>query len=145
MSATQEILDELRPTLYFIDYSTMSKSIQLLRWFLPVQLPPENHSIGYELWFEEFMTLWEICYNAPSWENKMMELMAALANYNIGYINWEPYISLMFTRFMRCLKLPVSYNKIQRYKHHEIDACSITTWIVAVLVISYFKLKSRFK
>ncbi|OAD56880.1 Proteasome activator complex subunit 4 [Eufriesea mexicana] len=129
LSATQEILDELRPTLYFIDSSTMFKSIQLLRWFLPVHLPPEHHSIGYQLWFEEFMALWEVCHNAPTWENKMMKLMAALANYNIGYINWEPYMSLMFTRFMRCLKLPVSYNKTQRYKHHEIDAIPITTWI----------------
>lgn len=133
LSATQEILDELRPTLCLFDVVTMSKSIQLLRWFLPVQLPPKYHSIGYQLWFEEFMILWEMCHNAPTWESKMMELIAALANYNIGYINWEPYIPLMFTRFMRCLKLPVSYNKIQRHKHHEMDATSITTWIVAVL------------
>lgn len=113
----------------------MSDSMQLLRWFLPVQLPPKYHSIGYQLWFEEFMKLWEICYNAPAWENKMMDLMAAVANYNIGYINWEPYIPLMFTRFIRCLKLPVSYNKIQR--NHEIDANCITIWIVAVLVKFY--------
>ncbi|XP_060826320.1 proteasome activator complex subunit 4-like isoform X1 [Bombus pascuorum] len=131
LSATQEILDELRPTLCLTDVITMSESIQLLRWFLPVQLPPKYHSIGYQLWFEEFMKLWEICHNAPTWENKMMELMAAVANYNIGYINWEPYIPLMFTRFIRCLKLPVSSNKLQR--HHEIDASSITIWIVAVL------------
>ncbi|PBC33887.1 Proteasome activator complex subunit [Apis cerana cerana] len=133
LSATQEILDELRPTLCLVDVLTMSKSIQLLRWFLPVQLSPKHHSIGYKLWFEEFMTLWEICHNSLTWESKMMELMAALANHNIGYINWEPYIPLMFTRFIRCLKLPVSYNKIQRYKHHEIDACFIASWIVAVL------------
>lgn len=141
MSATQEILDELRPTLCLVDVSTMSKSIQLLRWFLPVQLSPKHHSIGYKLWFEEFMTLWEICHNSLTWESKMMELMAALANHNIGYINWEPYIPLMFTRFIRCLKLPVSYNKIQRYKHHEIDACFIASWIVAVLVRFYIYLR----
>ncbi|CAK9822685.1 Proteasome activator complex subunit 4 [Anthophora retusa] len=133
LSATQEILDELRPSLCPFTLSTMCKSMQLLRWFLPVQIPPEHHSIGYQLWFEEFMDLWEVYHNAPKWECSMMELMAELANYNIGYINWEPYIPLMFTRFMRCLKLPISYNKTERGKHYEIDAPSVGVWIVAVL------------
>ncbi|CAL7949711.1 unnamed protein product [Xylocopa violacea] len=133
LSATQEILDELRPTLCPIVGSTMVNSIQILRLFLPIQLPPEHHSVGYQLWFKEFMMLWETCYNATEWEAKMMKLMASLANYNIGYIDWEPYIPLMFTRFMRCLKLPVSYNKTRVYKYYETDPCPITVWIVSVL------------
>ncbi|XP_003702630.2 proteasome activator complex subunit 4A [Megachile rotundata] len=133
LSATQEILDELRPTLCPLNFPIMYKSLQMLRSFLPVQLPPKHHSIGYELWFDEFMALWEVCHNVPEWETKMMDLMASLANCNIGYINWEPYIPLMFTRFMQGLKLPVSYNKSQKYKHHGVDATSIAKWIVAVL------------
>nr|XP_034177609.1 proteasome activator complex subunit 4-like [Osmia lignaria] len=133
LSATQEILDELRPTLCPLDVSTMSKSLQILQWFLPVQLPPKYHSMGYQLWFDEFMTLWEVYHNIPEWETKIMDLMASLASCNIGYIEWEPYIPLMFTRFMQGLKLPVSYNKLQKYKYYEIDATSIAKWIVAVL------------
>ncbi|XP_054011040.1 proteasome activator complex subunit 4B-like isoform X2 [Hylaeus anthracinus] len=128
-----EILDELRPTFFPLDSVMMSASLETLEWFLPVQLSPKHHSIGHELWFNEFMSLWEVCHNAPTWENGMMWLMARLASHNIGYINWEPHIPLMFTRFVRCLRLPVTYNQIQRCKYHKIDTSPIAIWIAAVL------------
>lgn len=112
----------------------MTKSLEALEWFLPLQLPPEHHSIGYELWFDEFMTLWEVCYNAPEWENEMMCLIAELAFHNIGYIDWEPYIPLMFTRFVRYLKLPVTYSQTQSSKDHKINMSFIAIWTTSVLV-----------
>lgn len=112
----------------------MSQSMLTLRLFLPIQLPPQHHGLGHQLWFEELMRLWEISHNAPEWEHEMMDLIAPLANCNIGYIDWEPYIPLMFTRFMRCLKLPVSYSKTERFKLHEIEPASIAIWIVSTLV-----------
>lgn len=134
LNATQEILDELRPTFYPLDNKTMCVSLKTLECFLPLQLPPEHHSIGHQLWFEEFMTLWKVCHNGPLWENNMMWLMARLAHNNIGYIDWEPHIPLMFTRFIRCLHLPVTYKQTQNNKFHKLDIASIATWIVAVLV-----------
>lgn len=134
MSATQEILDELRPTLYPLDGMTMSVSFQTLECFLPLQLPPKYHSIGHQLWFDEFMTTWKVCHNAPQWENDIMWLMARLAIYNVGYIDWEPYFPLMFTRFIRCLNLPVAYKKVQHIKNNKIEVAPITIWITAVLV-----------
>nr|XP_033324313.1 proteasome activator complex subunit 4A-like [Megalopta genalis] len=131
LSTTQEILDELRPTLYPLDRAPMFMKMELLEWFLPLQLSPKYHSIGHELWFNEFMSLWEVCNNAPKWENEMMNLMARLASYNIGYINWEPYIPLMFTRFVRSLGLPVAYNKQRTSSCHKLDTMAI--WIVSVL------------
>ncbi|XP_076235371.1 proteasome activator complex subunit 4A [Calliopsis andreniformis] len=133
LSTTQEILDELRPTLCPLDGTMISTSLEALEWFLPVQLPPKYHSLGHELWFNEFMTLWEVCHNAPKWENDMMWLMARLASHNIGYINWEPYIPLMFTRFIRSLRLPVLYNQTQRCKYHKIDTSPIVIWITSIL------------
>ena len=133
LSATQEILDELRPNLCPLDDAMMTKSLEALEWFLPVQLPPEHRSIGYELWFNEFMTLWEVCYNAPEWENEMMCLIAQLAFHNIGYIDWEPYIPLMFTRFVRYLKLPVTYSQTQSSKDHKINMSFIAIWTTSVL------------
>ncbi|XP_076166569.1 proteasome activator complex subunit 4 isoform X2 [Ptiloglossa arizonensis] len=133
LSATQEILDELRPTFFPLNCVMMSARLETLEWFLPVQLFPKYHSIGHELWFNEFMSLWEVCHNAPKWENVMMWLMARLASNNIGYINWEPHIPLMFTRFVRCLRLPVSYNQMQRCKYHKIGTSPIAIWIAAVL------------
>ncbi|RLU16905.1 hypothetical protein DMN91_010974 [Ooceraea biroi] len=136
LNATQEILDELRPTFCPLDGLTMCTSLQTLECFLPLQLPPEHHSIGHQLWFDEFMTMWKVCHNGPQWENDMMWLMARLANYNIGYIDWEPHLPLMFTRFIRCLNLPVTYKQTQNNKNHKIDSVPIAIWIVAVLVRS---------
>ncbi|XP_012258033.2 proteasome activator complex subunit 4B-like [Athalia rosae] len=133
ITATQEILDELRPGLCPLDHATMSSTLETLEWFLPLTLSPEHHSLGHQLWFDEFMSLWEVCHNAPKWEDEMMWLMSRLASHNIGYINWEPHIPLMFTRFLRCLSLPVTYKHMQSSKHHKIDTSSIALWIVSVL------------
>ncbi|KAL6256285.1 hypothetical protein P5V15_012401 [Pogonomyrmex californicus] len=133
LSATQEILDELRPKLCPLNGATMCTTIQILEWFLPLQLPPEHHSMGYQLWFDEFMTMWKVCRNGPQWENDMMTLMAMLAVYNIGYIDWEPHFPLMYTTFLRCLNLPVTYKKIPNNLNHKIEMVSIAKWIIATL------------
>jgi proteasome activator subunit 4 len=106
----------------------------MLEWFLPIALPPEKSYLGHKLWFHELMNLWEVCHNAPAWEGNMMWLMARLAQCNIGYIDWEPYIPLMFSRFMRSLNLPVSYKNVQSFKHHRLDTSATALWIVSVLV-----------
>lgn len=134
VTATKEILDELRPCLCPFDTSTMTSTIETLEWFLPVNLPPKHHAMGHKLWFDELMSFWEVCHNAPNWEDEMMWLMARLASNNIGYVDWEPHIPLMFTRFIRCLSLPVTYKHMQSSKHHKIDTSSIAMWIVSVLV-----------
>lgn len=100
--------------------------------FLPVQFLPETHSLGYELWFSEFMNLWGTG-NIP-WGSSMMHLMSQLAYYNIGYIDWEPYIPLMFTRFVRSLNLPVSYKNASCNTNYELGVYSISLWISSVLV-----------
>jgi proteasome activator subunit 4 len=105
----------------------------MLEWFLPISLPPEKSCFGHQLWFHEFMHLWEVCHNAPAWEGDMMRLMARLARCNIGYIDWEPYIPLMFTRFLHSLKLPVSYQNIQYSKHHKLGVGAMALWIISVL------------
>ncbi|KAM0724588.1 Proteasome activator complex subunit 4B [Formica fusca] len=133
LNATQEILDELRPTFCPFDSTTMCTSLQTLECLLPLQLLPEHHSIGHQLWFDEFMTMWKVCHNAPQWENNMMWLMARLATHNIGYIDWEPHFPLMFTRFIRCLNLPVTYKQTQNSKNHKLEIAPIAIWIVAVL------------
>ncbi|KAG7204017.1 hypothetical protein KM043_001879 [Ampulex compressa] len=133
INATQEILDELRPMLCPYDNGTMIEAVEALEWYLPVTLRQEHHSFGYQLWFEEFMTLWTTCYNAPHWEHSMMWLMARTAMHNIGYIDWEPYIPTMFTRFLRSFDLPVIYKNIRDKKHYKLNNVSIAIWITSVL------------
>lgn len=63
----------------------------------------------------------------------MTWLMAKLSTYNIGRINWEPYIPIMFVRFSRTLNLPVGYRKRQSCKQYKIDISAMTLWIVSIL------------
>ncbi|XP_022913061.1 proteasome activator complex subunit 4A-like [Onthophagus taurus] len=145
VSATQEILDEFRPKMCPYSNNFISDAIGYLEVFLPVVTKPEEAHSGYNLWFEEFMNLWEVCHNANLWESDMAVLMGRLANFNIGYIDWEPYIPIMYVRFLRTLHLPVGYRKKQSMKLYKIDMSAMTLWIVATLgggsEIAYFHLE----
>uniref|UniRef100_A0AAQ5Y407 Proteasome activator complex subunit 4 C-terminal domain-containing protein n=1 Tax=Amphiprion ocellaris TaxID=80972 RepID=A0AAQ5Y407_AMPOC len=90
-SATQEMLDEWRPLLCPFDV-TMQRAISYFELFLPTTLPPELHHKGFKLWFDELISLWVSVQNLPSWEIHLVNLFARLANDNIGYIDWDPYI-----------------------------------------------------
>ncbi|KAK9752669.1 Proteasome-substrate-size regulator, mid region [Popillia japonica] len=130
VTATQEILDEFRPQLCPYSNSEIASAIEYLEIFLPIVVKPEEADLGYKLWFEELMNLWEVCHNANIWESHLATLMARLAKYNIGYINWEPYIPIMFVRFLRTLHLPVGYKQKQSSKMYKIDIHAMTMWIV---------------
>lgn len=111
----------------------MEQAFKYLATFLPVQLFPQDHIHGHKLWLEEFMKLWETYHNAPLWVNSMMSLVARLSFYNIGYIDWEPYMPMMFTRFMRSLNLPVLYKKTGGVKSPRMGMPAAAEWIVSCL------------
>ena len=62
-SATAEILEEFRPLMCPFDV-TMGKAMAYFEMLLPTCDGDE----GYKLWFGEFMSFWDACYNAPPWE-----------------------------------------------------------------------------
>lgn len=66
-TATQEILDELRPQMCPAgwDFLRVMKLFQLL---LPHNLPPELHDQGFRLWLNELFNIWENIYNQTLWE-----------------------------------------------------------------------------
>ncbi|XP_031327424.1 proteasome activator complex subunit 4B-like [Photinus pyralis] len=133
VEATQEILDEFRPHLYPYDNTQTGNTINYLGLLLPIVTPPEKKHLGYELWLGELMELWRVCPNAKVWENHLTCLLARLANYNHGRINWDPYIPIMFDRFKRAFHLPVSYQRRQLMRPFKIDATSMVNWIVCTL------------
>ncbi|XP_050294149.1 proteasome activator complex subunit 4B-like [Anthonomus grandis grandis] len=132
-SATQEILDELRPSLCPFNTGEISCAMHYLELLMPNAVKPEEASISYDLWFNEFMNLWEICHNTGAWENNMMWMFAGLARYQIGRIDWTPYVPQMFARFQRALQLPVNFKQRALGKQHKIDSAAIAVWIVACL------------
>lgn len=66
---TQDILDEFRPKLCPYGSADIASAIEYLELFLPIVTKPEEKHLGYELWLEELMHLWEVCHNASLWEN----------------------------------------------------------------------------
>uniref|UniRef100_A0A3B4AX17 Proteasome activator Blm10 mid region domain-containing protein n=1 Tax=Periophthalmus magnuspinnatus TaxID=409849 RepID=A0A3B4AX17_9GOBI len=133
-SSTQEMLDEWRPQLCVFDV-VMQKAISNMELFLPTILPVKEHGQGFQLWFDELMNLWLSVQNQPSWEGHLVNLFARLANDNIGYVDWTPYISTIFTRILRSLNLPVGVSRMvaPRYLTNSYDPGHLVLWITALL------------
>ncbi|XP_077359602.1 proteasome activator complex subunit 4B-like [Festucalex cinctus] len=133
-SSTKEMLDEWRPLLCVFD-AVMQKAIGIMELFLPTIMPPEEHERGFRLWFDELMDLWLSVQNQPSWEGHLVNLFARLANDNIGYVDWTPYIPTIFTRILRSLNLPVGVNHTValRYLTNSYDIGHLVLWITALL------------
>uniref|UniRef100_A0AAQ5XT79 Proteasome activator Blm10 mid region domain-containing protein n=1 Tax=Amphiprion ocellaris TaxID=80972 RepID=A0AAQ5XT79_AMPOC len=133
-SATQEMLDEWRPLLCPFDV-TMQRAISYFELFLPTTLPPELHHKGFKLWFDELISLWVSVQNLPSWEIHLVNLFARLANDNIGYIDWDPYIPKIFTRILRSLNLPVGTSQmlVPRYITNAYDISHVVLWVSSLL------------
>ncbi|XP_056286378.1 proteasome activator complex subunit 4B-like [Pseudoliparis swirei] len=133
-SSTEEMLDEWRPLLCVFDM-VMLKAVSNMELFLPTIMPPEEHSQGFQLWFDELMTLWMSVQNQPTWEGHLVNLFARLANDNIGYLDWTAYIPTIFTRILRSLNIPVGVSKMMapRYLTNSYDIGHLVLWITALL------------
>ncbi|CAF2108179.1 unnamed protein product [Rotaria magnacalcarata] len=130
--ATQEILDEIRPQICHIDSSSMSDAIKILESFLPINLPPSLHSQGFQLWLSELFDIWQSIYNNTPWEIRLIQLFARLAWHNIGYIDWEPWIAKIFTRFLRGFSLPIGTMALLTTKNsHYIP--DVSRWIIGMI------------
>ncbi|XP_072396223.1 proteasome activator complex subunit 4-like [Diabrotica undecimpunctata] len=132
-SVTQEILDEFRPKMCIFNHSEIANTIKFLEIFLPNSTKPEEADISYRLWFEELMNLWDTCQDDSSWENNIMWIMTGLARFQIGQIDWQPYIPKMFVRFQRTFQLPVAFKQRHQGRNHKMDISAIALWIVCIL------------
>ncbi|XP_045481935.1 proteasome activator complex subunit 4-like isoform X2 [Harmonia axyridis] len=132
-SATQDILNKYKPQMCPLDDSEMLLCICALDALLPTCVKAEEAAVSYELWFSEFMSLWNSCRNDCSWENSMMSLMSRLGANNIGYVNFEPYFPLMYARFVRSFNLPVHFKLRSSSKQYNLGINSIATWIISTL------------
>ncbi|XP_054263116.1 proteasome activator complex subunit 4-like [Macrosteles quadrilineatus] len=132
-SATQEMLEQWRPQLCPFDSVAIQNAMELLDTFLPTVFLPQETSLGYKLWLDEFMDLWKTCHNAPVWEPHMMSIISRVASHNVGHIDWEPHMALMYTRILRNFNLPVNFKKMKVNKAHKLSTSAVTVWIVATL------------
>lgn len=56
-----------------------------------------------------------------------MNLIAVAACQNVGHIDWEPYIPMIFTRIMRSLDLPVCYKNTKSARNQSLWSSSIAS------------------
>ena len=84
------------------------------------------------LWLPEFLGIWETVCNNPEWEQSLVSLFSFVAWCNIGYIDWEPWLSRIFTRILKNLSLPIgNIELIKQSQSYSIPV--VATWIVAML------------
>ncbi|OQR68927.1 proteasome activator complex subunit 4-like [Tropilaelaps mercedesae] len=134
LSATQEMLDEwLVDMCPYDDFrDTLVRRFQL---FLPTTLPPAHFDKGWQLWFERFITLWRLDRRGGA-ETILVGLFARLAEDNIGYVDWEPYIPDIFTRLLRSFNLPYGNGNLKVARSVSSTQCEIaqfTRWIISLL------------
>ncbi|KAH9394347.1 hypothetical protein TYRP_004398 [Tyrophagus putrescentiae] len=105
LQALDSIADNIPVSLNLLKLTTRSKfsrAASVLANFLPTLLYPEEHQYGYQLWFQEFMELWislpENGKNITS-HNCFVKLFSRLAKDAKGFIDWDPYLPVVFERF----------------------------------------------
>ncbi|XP_068219564.1 proteasome activator complex subunit 4-like isoform X1 [Palaemon carinicauda] len=132
--ATAEILETVRPLMCPFDMS-MQRAMVYLELFLPTSLSPELSHLSWELWKDELLGIWIACHNSHLWfwENNVFWLFSRLAWHNIGYVDWEEHLPIVFTKVLRSFRLPVSYKKVQVTKGDGLSQFSSSMFIVANL------------
>lgn len=56
-----------------------------------------------------------------------MNIISVLARENIGRIDWEPYIPMLFARILRSLDLPVTYKSLKSARNQQLWSSSIAS------------------
>ncbi|XP_045600493.2 proteasome activator complex subunit 4 isoform X1 [Procambarus clarkii] len=134
LGSTSEILEEVRPMMCPFDM-TMQRAMVYLELFLPTSLCPEQAEYGWKLWKDELLDIWNACHNSNFWfwENSMFWLFSRMAWHNIGYVDWEKHLPMVFTKVLRSFRLPVSYKKAHVGKGDGLSQFASAMFIVANL------------
>uniref|UniRef100_A0A4W5P0V8 Proteasome activator subunit 4 n=1 Tax=Hucho hucho TaxID=62062 RepID=A0A4W5P0V8_9TELE len=86
---------------------------------------------------QEMLEEWRplLCPFDVTMQRHLVNLFARLANDNIGYIDWDPYIPKIFTRILRSLNLPVGTSQmlVPRYLTNAYDVVHVVLWVSALL------------
>lgn len=56
-----------------------------------------------------------------------MNLIAITASQNVGHIDWEPYIPVIFTRILRSIDLPVCYKNMKSARNQQLWSSSVAS------------------
>ncbi|GAB1609586.1 proteasome activator complex subunit 4-like [Argonauta hians] len=131
LESTEEMMHLWRPLFCPFD-NIVYKPLNCMQHFLPTMLPPQHHSKGFKIWFDEIMLLWTTL-NSSGCEYNLVSLISRLAYDNIGYIDWTPYIPHVFTRFLKGFNLPVGNSKNATQNNNTVDINAYVLWIISMI------------
>lgn len=66
-------------------------------------------------------------FSSDSIFQDVMNLLAITASQNVGHIDWEPYIPMIFTRLLRSLDLPVCYKSMKSARNQTLWSSSVAS------------------
>uniref|UniRef100_A0A915A5Y9 Proteasome activator Blm10 mid region domain-containing protein n=2 Tax=Parascaris univalens TaxID=6257 RepID=A0A915A5Y9_PARUN len=113
LSATGEILSEIRPYVDVWNDYAMERFIGLFAAFVPLKMSIDEHNkYGAALWFDELWYFYNLVEMNSSWECRIQCIFSAISEYCPGYIDWTPKHTIIFSKLLRTLNLSVRDGKI---------------------------------
>ncbi|KAM3719396.1 Proteasome activator complex subunit [Dirofilaria immitis] len=113
LSATKEILDEIRPFIDVWNDYAMNKFVNLFSIFVPLKMSNDEHDLwGAGLWYDEMWYFYNFIEMNGSWESRIQHIFSAISEYCPGYIDWSSKHTIIFSKLLRTLNLSVRYNKV---------------------------------
>ncbi|KAL3994456.1 hypothetical protein ACH3XW_21805 [Acanthocheilonema viteae] len=113
LSATKEILDEIRQFIDVWNDYAMAKFVRLFSAFVPLKMSNEEHDLyGAGLWYDEMWYFYNFVEMNSSWETRIQRIFSAISEYCPGYIDWSSKHTIIFSKLLRTLNLSVRYNRV---------------------------------
>ncbi|VDP13193.1 unnamed protein product [Onchocerca flexuosa] len=113
LSATKEILDEIRPFIDLWNDYAMTKFVTIFSIFVPLKMSNDEHDRwGAGLWYDELWYFYNFIEMNGSWESRIQHIFSAISEYCPGYIDWSSKHTIIFSKLLRSLNLSVRYNKV---------------------------------
>ncbi|XP_071746308.1 LOW QUALITY PROTEIN: proteasome activator complex subunit 4 [Lepeophtheirus salmonis] len=133
--ATVEILQTLKPLMCPLDV-TSEKAIDMFQMFLPTFNVRDRKESTYQLWFDDFLAYLKI-FNSPHVQGYIFMLYSRLAEDNIGSIDWNPILPLLFFQNSKDFCPTCGYKNvhvgIQSYPYSANQMQISSRWIVATM------------
>lgn len=103
--SAREIWSEFRSLLENPWHNSSFEGSGFVRLFLPTNL--DNQEFFSEDWIKECVALWESIPKCQFWNSQWAAIIArVIKNYN--HIDWEPFLPMLFTRYLNMFEVPVA-------------------------------------
>ncbi|XP_024018767.1 proteasome activator subunit 4 [Morus notabilis] len=103
--SAREIWSEFRSLLENPWHNSSFEGSGFVRLFLPTN--SDNQEFFSEDWVKECIAVWESTPNCQFWNSQWAAIIArVIKNYN--HIDWEPFLLMLFTRYLNMFEVPVA-------------------------------------